>query len=509
MNGWIVTGILLVLALIIGIGIYSGRKVKDSSDFLAGGGKSGAWLVAGSIMGSLVSSQATIGTAQLAFHYGLAAWWFTLGSGIGCLVLALFYAAPLRKSGCITEMQIISGEYGEKAGTFSSVLCLLGIFISVLAQVVACSGLVVTLFPGVPVIGAALIAVVVMCFYVVFGGAWGAGMGGVVKLILLCGAGVISFIYIMRDGGPAGLWQSLNQALVGTELGSIQQSLGNLPAESSSDLARSFLNLTARGPMKDIGSGISLLLGVLSTQTYAQAVWSASSDKKAKQGALLSAFLIPLVGIAGISIGLYMRAHYITQAEAAALAAAGVIDVVKPVLNSTIQVFPIFIMDHMPPLVAGIIIGTLLLSVVGGGAGLSLGMVTILVKDVYKKLMPAQTIQNNEVKITRISLAVILFAAAGLNILIPGSTINDLGFLSMGLRGSVVFVPLACALWFPGRIRSGMILLSIIVAPLAVIVGKFCGSPVDPLFIGIGVSILMALAGGVMGTGSEKTVTGH
>ena len=32
-------GILLVLALIVGIGIYSGRKVTDASDFTSGGGK--------------------------------------------------------------------------------------------------------------------------------------------------------------------------------------------------------------------------------------------------------------------------------------------------------------------------------------------------------------------------------------------------------------------------------------------------------------------------------------
>ena len=87
MTIWTILGIVLVLALIIGVGLYSGRKVKDAKDFLTGGGKAGHWLVCGTIMGSLVSSQATIGTAQLAFHYGMAAWWFTLGSGIGCLIL--------------------------------------------------------------------------------------------------------------------------------------------------------------------------------------------------------------------------------------------------------------------------------------------------------------------------------------------------------------------------------------------------------------------------------------
>ena len=305
-----VFGMILVLASIIGIGIYSGRKVKNASDFLSGGGQAGPWLVCGSIMGSLVSSQATIGTAQLAFHYGLAAWWFTLGSGIGCLVLALGYVKPLRKSGCITEMQIISHEYGSAAGSLSSILCSVGIFISVLAQVVACVGLISTLFPSIPLAIAAVAAVGVMCFYVIFGGAWGAGMGGVVKLLLLCAASAAGLIYTLAaSGGLAGLTTSLSQLLSGTAVGLVQKSQGLSELTNNLEVTNRFFHLTARGAMKDIGSGFSLLLGVLSTQTYAQAIWSAKTDRKAKQGALLSAFLIPPIGIAGISIGLYMRAN--------------------------------------------------------------------------------------------------------------------------------------------------------------------------------------------------------
>ena len=98
MSGRTVLGIGLVILLIIGVGAYSGKKIKTASDFLTGGGKVSSWIVCGSIMGALVSSQATIGTAQLAFHYGLSAWWFTLGSGIGCLVLALGYTKRMRKT---------------------------------------------------------------------------------------------------------------------------------------------------------------------------------------------------------------------------------------------------------------------------------------------------------------------------------------------------------------------------------------------------------------------------
>ena len=100
-------GVLLVLTLIAGIGIYSGKKVKNAADFSTGGGKAGAWIVAGTIMGTLVSGQATIGTAQLAFTYGMSAWWFTLGAGIGCLILAVGYTVPLRRSQQTTLLSFI------------------------------------------------------------------------------------------------------------------------------------------------------------------------------------------------------------------------------------------------------------------------------------------------------------------------------------------------------------------------------------------------------------------
>ena len=92
-----VAGLVATIALIVGIGLYSGKKVSSAADFSGGAGKAGPWIVCGAIMGTLVSGQATIGTAQLAFNYGMSAWWFTLGSGIGCLILAIAFVVPLRR----------------------------------------------------------------------------------------------------------------------------------------------------------------------------------------------------------------------------------------------------------------------------------------------------------------------------------------------------------------------------------------------------------------------------
>ena len=126
MSFGVFAGIALVVGLILAVGLLSGRRVKDSSDFLSGSGKAGTFLVAGAIMGSLVGSQSTMGTAQLSFQFGFSSWWFTLGCCFGCLALGLVYTRKLRQSGCITELAIVTKEYGPASGTLSSVLCSVG-----------------------------------------------------------------------------------------------------------------------------------------------------------------------------------------------------------------------------------------------------------------------------------------------------------------------------------------------------------------------------------------------
>ena len=144
-----------------------------------------------------------------------------MGSGIGCLILALGYVRPLRRSGCTTLMGVIDREYGHKVEYAGSVLSSIGIFISVLAQVVACTGLITVIFP-VSTTVAAVLSVLLMTVYVVFGGAWGAGMGGIVKLVLLyvsCIAGLAAVLLL--TGGLGGLGESLRTALVGTTPGAM------------------------------------------------------------------------------------------------------------------------------------------------------------------------------------------------------------------------------------------------------------------------------------------------
>ena len=493
-------GVILVLVLIACVGAYSGKKVTSAADFSNGGGKAGKWIVAGTIMGTLVSGQATVGTAQLAFEFGMSAWWFTLGSGLGCLLLAIGYVVPLRKSGNTTLLAVISKEYGNTAGYIGSVLSSTGIFISVIAQVVAATAMLSTLFPLSPTV-AALISISLRAAYVIFGGVWGAGMGGVVKLILLYGVSIIGGVIAWKLAGTQGLMNSLRETLGGTSLGSITG------LADGGAVTQRYSNLIARGAMKDIGSAISMILGVLSTQTYSQAIWAGKSDSQARKGALLSALLIPPIGIASILIGMFMRTHCITAAEVSTLVAAGqaVPDGLIEIANAA-QAFPAFVLHYMPRFIGGIMLGTLLVTVVGGGAGLSLGVATILVNDIICKLTKKLQDAGKMLLTIRVTIIAVLMASVAVTLAVSNSVINDLGFLSMGLRASVIFVPLCCSLWLKGKIRPLWAVLSIVVGPAAVIFGKLVGLSLDPLLVSILICVMIMMLGFMKEKMSRSTI---
>ena len=480
-------GILIVVILVTGAGLIAGYKVRDNADFLTGGGKSSTLLATGAVVGTLIGSQSTLGTAQLAFNFGISACWFTVGTALGCLAIALLYCDKLRYSGCTTQFQIISREYGKLTEKAGAILCTTGTFISILAQVTACIGFMMTLYPSLNLFQASCVSSLLICLYIIFGGTWGLGFGGLIKVALIyitCAACFV--IALMNAGGVTGIFTGAEKFLLDSNIGRVHKIFNH------SDFAANYLNLTARGFHKDLGSCVSLILGLLSTQTYMQFILSARDSRSAKYSFLWGLALVPPVGVAGIFIGLYMRANYITLDELKTLVSMGLQIPDVPVLVSTIQVFPAFIVRHISPFFGGLMVGTLLVTVIGGSSGLLLGISAILVEDV---LTAFKFVKSHKLFFSRAIIIFTLIIAAFIANNFTASAINDLGFLSMTLRASVVFMPLTCALWLKKRISRRFILASIILSPLIAIMGALFNFPLEPLYIGMSVSVLCCVIG--------------
>ena len=72
-----------------------------------------------------------------------------------------------------------------------------------------------------------------------------------------------------------------------------------------------------------------------------------------------------------------------------------------------------------------------------------------------------------------------------------GSFINDLGFLSLGLRAAALLLPLSFALWLPGRIGARKVSAGMIVGTAAMLAAGLLRLPADPMYYGLAASALV------------------
>ena len=399
---FVITGGLIICAA-----AFSGRKSKTDEDFSLAGRDLSARGVSWVIIGTLVGGASTIGTVQMAYAHGYAAWYFTLGSGIACLFLALFFAAPLREAEVTTVAEYLGRTFGANYRLYSSALTSLGMFVHIIAQFIAAKAILDA------VIGDSLwfsLALVFLLHLVIvaLGGMKGAAWLGRAKCVLLyalllsCAALALS-----KAGGYAALKASLPAGNYG---------------------------LWAYGNRKGAIDLFSVIIGVLSTQTYLQALFSARDVKSARNGALLSAVLIPPVGLLGIIIGLYLRSSHTFTAQSA-------------------KALPYFINTQFGELMAAVSTAILLVVVLGTGAGLSLGVTTNIFNDFFSE---SKTNATKRLQQIRLCSVFVLFLALVIVYWGLQSAILEWSYLSMGIRGSavlaglmlVVFLPKHC-LWPP------------------------------------------------------------
>ncbi len=433
----------LVLLLVVAAGR---RSAGSAADFTLAGRTAGSWQVGGAVMGTLVGGASTIGTAQMAFLFGLSAWWFTLGAGLACLLLGLLMAAPLRDGEVTTIPELLGRRHGEGARVAASLFSALGMFLHIVAQLLAAGSLLSSLF-GLTPVPAALCSAALVLLVIQGRGMGGAGAVGLLKLLLLyltlAAAGGMAFLRLggfagMREAFPPFPWFSLFGYGVGSGL---------------SDL-------------------VSMLIGVLSTQTYLQALFAARDRRAARGGALLSALLIPPLGLFGIAVGLFMRRS-------------------QPDLDS-VQALPAFLLAHFPAPLAGVAFATLLLAAVVTASGLALGTGTTLQVDILARWWRG----GSELRRLRLVTTGVIALALTLLLANPGSAILSWSFLSMGLRGATLALPLLGALYLKEKTPARAGALAIVAAPLAVLASGLSGWPaIPPLFTGLGVAAALLLAG--------------
>lgn len=141
-------GGVMAVTLVALTALVSGQRVRSTGDFHRGRPTRGWPLVSGIVVGALVGGSSTVGTAEAAFAYGLPAWWFTLGAGIGCILLATLFANPMRRSGVETLPQYLVCTFDNPIRPLVAVSDSIGIFLTIPGQVASAISLLTVLLGG-------------------------------------------------------------------------------------------------------------------------------------------------------------------------------------------------------------------------------------------------------------------------------------------------------------------------------------------------------------------------
>jgi SSS family solute:Na+ symporter len=150
----------------------------------------------------------------------------------------------------------------------------------------------------------------------------------------------------------------------------------------------------------------------------------------------------------------------------------------------------------MPPFIGGAILATLLIALVGTGSGMALGFGAIITNDIYKKYINKNADSKKELSVTRVVILISLAVSAMFTLGNLKSAVLTWGFMSMGLRATVLLTPMITALFFKGKVSSKYAILSSVLGFASFLTCEiFLNLNIDPLIIGVSVSAVIAIAG--------------
>jgi solute:Na+ symporter, SSS family len=215
---WII--IIAFLALSMGISLFYRKRASGSlSDFFLGG-RNLPWYIAGiSMVATTFAADTPLAVTGLVAKNGISGnwlWWNMLAGG---MLTTFFFARLWRRSGVITEVELIELRYSGPEAAFLRGLraVYLGLFMNVLIigwVNVALASILMGMF-GIPqeqiiwyVAGAMAVAVV----YTTISGLWGVAVTDVVQFtIAMTGTVVLAYLVVTSEkiGGISGLQEKL------------------------------------------------------------------------------------------------------------------------------------------------------------------------------------------------------------------------------------------------------------------------------------------------------------
>lgn len=425
MNTTLIVFVALYLLGTLGLGMWAGTRIKNTSDFAVAGRSLPLIMVITTTFATWFGAETVMGVPAKFVQGGLnAIIEDPFGAGSCLILVGLFFATKLYKLNLLTIGDYYRQRYGKGIEVFCSVAIILSYLGWVAAQITAL-GLVFAVLTGgamAPATGM-VIGTLAVLIYVVVGGFLAVAITDFIQMIVLVvGMTIIAFFAADLAGGPDKVLAMAQQA----DLWRV------LPEPSFTDI------------MFFIGAAITMMFGSIPQQDVFQRVMSAKDAPTARTGAV--------IGGAGYIVFAFVPMFIV--AAAVVVMGEHAMDIAK---NDYQRLLPTFIMTKMPLVMQILFFGALLSAIKSTSSATLLAPSTSFVENILKNLRPGM---SDKQQLLAMRITIVIFAALVLMyaIAMEGTSIYELVSSAYQVTLVGAFVPLVMGLYWKRATTQGAIL---------------------------------------------------
>lgn len=354
-------GIIVVLALgtiMLIVGMWTSKKIKTSDDYYVGGRNLGALVTISTQCATFVGGGMTLGWIGMGFRYGASSAWYGAPQAFGFFFMALVMVKAMRSTGDFVSLpDWFDNMYNHKGlSIISALVCLIVPITWVTAQTTAAARMLETV--GVPYLVGVLVVGGIVILYSTFGGYLAVVYTDTLQWLLLLAifACTVPFAFIYAGG------------------------LGNIIANTPAYMSQPF-HVEGMPPYTIPLWIIAGLVSGMGLQSSYQRIYSARTDKVAKQGLVITGIATIFFAVVTSFIG---RAVFSLGAPA---------DLVND------KVWPWFLNNYMPSWVAVVYTVCIMMATMSTADSMLNSISLTITHDLYSKYINPKADDKKVLKI--------------------------------------------------------------------------------------------------------------
>jgi SSS family solute:Na+ symporter len=424
MNYTLITFVVLYLLGTLGLGVWAGTRIKNTSDFAVAGRSLPLIMVVTTTFATWFGAETVMGIPARFVQGGLnSVVEDPFGAGMCLILVGMFFAAKLYKMNLLTIGDYYRQRYGKGIEVFCSVAIILSYLGWVAAQITALGLVFSVLTQGAMSETAGMVVgTLAVLVYVVVGGFLAVALTDFIQMIVLViGLSIIAVFSAELAGGAGQVFDMAAKADLWRFL----------PPPTFTDIA------------VFLGAAVTMMFGSIPQQDVFQRVMSAKNAPTARAGAM----------IGGASYIMFAFVPMFIVACAVIVMGQGALDMAK---DDYQRLLPTFVLTKMPLVMQILFFGALLSAIKSTSSATLLAPSTSFVENILRNLRPDMS-DRQRLFAMRCTIVVFATLVLGYAIAMKGTSIYELVSAAYQVTLVGAFVPLVMGLYWKRATTQGAI----------------------------------------------------